>query len=362
MVGRFARKKVKRNLLPLFLLPVLLSLIGLFFVFEASSVRAFSEVGNSFHYLRLQAIWLFAGIIIMSFFSMVDYRRLYFFSPFIMLATILLLLLVLIPGVGTSAGGARRWLDFGFFNFQPTEFAKASVILYLSSWFVQKEKRRFFSFLVLLGLLLGLIMLQPDMGTAIIVFFLSIIIYYLAGVQLYYLFLLIPLSLVGFFVLIKTSPYRFRRFMTFLDPSKDPLGVGYHVNQIMISLTAGGFFGRGLGASRQKYLFLPEAHTDSIFAIVAEEFGFLGSALILFLFFTLIYKIYHVAATSSDRFGRLLSGGILAYFCLQISINLGGIVGLIPLTGVPLPFFSYGGSNMLVSFTLLGILINIAKH
>ncbi len=361
MARRFVQKKVKRNLLPIFFLPIILSMIGLFFVFEASSVRSFNDLGNSFHFLRLQATWLVLGIVAMSVFSVFDYRRLYMFSPLAIMTTIVLLFLVLIPGIGSSAGGARRWLDLGLFNLQPTEFAKFSVILYLSSWFVQKERTRFFSFLFLLGLLMGLIMLQPDMGTAIIVFFISIIIYFLAGVQIYHLFLLIPAAAAGFFFLIQTSAYRFNRFLTYLNPELDPLGIGYHVNQIMISLQAGGFLGRGLGASRQKYLFLPEAHTDSIFAIVGEEFGFLGSALILFLFFILVYKIYEVAATSSDRFGRLLAGGIMAYFCLQISINLGGIVGLLPLTGVPLPFFSYGGSNLLVSFALLGILLNIAK-
>jgi cell division protein FtsW len=270
-------------------------------------------------------------------------------------------MLVLIPGIGSSAGGARRWIDLGIINFQPTEMAKFSVVLYLSSWFIHRERRRFFSFLILLGLLMFLVIMQPDMGTAIILFSLSIIVYFLAGIETFYLIFLIPAALIGFFFLVQISPYRVRRLLAFLDPSRDPLGVSYHINQILISLGGGGLFGKGLGASRQKYLFLPEAHTDSIFAIIAEEFGFIGSMVIIGAFFILILNIYRVIARVPDRFGKLLAGGIFAYFCMQIVINLSGMVNLLPLTGVPLPFISYGGSNLLVSYALMGILINISK-
>jgi cell division protein FtsW len=215
--------------------------------------------------------------------------------------------------------------------------------------------------MLLLGILMLLIILQPDMGTAIIVFCLSIIIYFLAGVDLHYLMILLPGALAGFYVLIKTSPYRFRRLLAFFDPALDPQGITYHVNQILISLSNGGIFGRGFGSSRQKYLFLPEAHTDSIFAIIGEEVGFFGCILLIAMLIILLYKIYEVVLLAPDRYGRLLSGGILGYFGLQIIINLGGMVNLFPLTGVPLPFFSYGGSNLLTSFAFIGILVNIAR-
>ncbi len=358
---RLKKAAATKKLSSLFFIPLTLSFIGLFFVFEASSVRSFSEVGNSFHYFKLQALWILLGMGVMFFLSLFDYHKFYYIAFPLMMTTIVLLIIVLIPGIGTSAGGARRWIDFGIINFQPTEIAKFSVIVYLSSWFIHRERKRFFSFLTLLGALIFLIIMQPDMGTAIIVFSLSIIIYFLAGVELSYLALLLPVSFFSFFLLIKTSPYRFRRLTAFLDPSTDPLGIGYHVNQILISLGNGGFLGLGFGASRQKYLFLPEAHTDSIFAIIGEEFGFVGGFLLIFVFFALMYYIYRVAAGAGDRYGRLLAGGILAYFALQSTINFGGMVGLLPLTGVPLPFISYGGSNLLVSFALLGILINIAK-
>ena len=206
-----------------------------------------------------------------------------------------------------------------------------------------------------------LIMLQPDMGTAIIVFLLAITIYFYAGIDLHYLLFLAPVSAFAFFILVKISPYRFKRFTAFLNPAKDPLGIGYHINQIVISLTTGGLLGQGIGTSRQKYLFLPEAHTDSIFAIIGEEFGFIGCMFLLILFFSLILHAYKITVKTPDRFGRLLAAGIFAFFNLQIIINLGGMVNIMPLTGVPLPFISYGGSNLLVSFALMGILLNIAK-
>lgn len=345
----------------LFLLPIILSIFGLFFVFESSSVRSFHEFNDSFHFFKLQLIWIFLGLGAMAFLSLFDYRRLYYLSLPLILSTIIFLFIVLVPGIGQRAGGARRWLDFGFINFQPTELAKLSVIIYLSSWFINREKKRFFSFLALILILMFLIILQPDMGTAIIVFLLSIIIYYLAGSELRYLLVLVPASAALSYLLVKISPYRLRRLLAFFDPSLDPLGITYHINQIMISLGSGGLLGQGFGASRQKYLYLPEAHTDSIFAIIGEEFGFIGGFILISIFLYLIFRIYQVMNHAPDRFGKLLAGGIFAFFNLQIIINLAAMVNLVPLTGIPLPFISYGGSNLLISFIFMGILINIAK-
>ncbi|OGK25196.1 cell division protein FtsW [Candidatus Roizmanbacteria bacterium RIFCSPLOWO2_01_FULL_37_12] len=345
----------------LFSVPIVLSLVGLFFVFEASSVRSFQEYGDSFYFFKLQAVWIGLGIGAMIFFSLFDYHNLYYLSFFFILGAIILLSIVLIPGIGYEAGGARRWIDFGLFNLQPTELAKLSVIIYLSSWFMNKERKRFFSFLTLLSLLMLLIILQPDMGTAIIVFFLGITIYFLAGIELWYLIFLVPLSAGVFLLLVKISPYRLKRILAFFDPKLDPLGITYHINQILISLGSGGLLGLGLGASRQKYLYLPEAHTDSIFAIIGEEFGFIGGVLLITVYIYLMFRIYQIAQNAPDRFSKLLAGGIFAFFNLQIIVNLAGMVNLLPLTGVPLPFISYGGSNLLVSFILIGILINISK-
>ena len=278
-----------------------------------------------------------------------------------MLLTIISLVLVLIPGIGQQAGGARRWFNLGFLNFQPSELAKFSVIIYLSSWFIYKERKRFFSFLILLGLLVFLILLQPDMGTAIIIFFLSVVIYFLSGGSIIHILLLIPISTVIFFLMIKISPYRLARITAFLNPNFDPLGITYHINQIFISLKNGGLFGAGFGSSRQKYLYLPEAHTDSIFAIILEELGFIGGFIMIILYFIFVYKIYELTKLAPDRFGKIISSSIFAFFNLQAIINLAGLVNLFPLTGVPLPFISYGGSSLIVSFALVGILMNISK-
>jgi len=207
-----------------------------------------------------------------------------------------------------------------------------------------------------------LILLQPDMGAAIIIFFLSIAMYFISDQNLTDLFLMLPIAAVGFIGLVFAAPYRLARLTAFMSPDKDPLGVGFHINQILISLSEGGIAGRGFGASRQKYLFLPEAHTDSIFAIIGEELGFIGTMLILFFYVVLLYKIYQIYNIAGDKFGKLLAGGIFSFFALQILVNLGGMVNLMPLTGVTLPFLSYGGSSMITSFALVGIAINIAKQ
>lgn len=339
-------------------MPFILAVSGLFFVFEASYFRAFGEYGDSFHYLKVQAIWIVLGGCIMFLLSLFDYHKWYYLAFYTMLGAITLLFLVLIPGIGSSVGGARRWI----FGFQPSELAKAATIIYLSSWFLTKERKRFFSFVLLLGLLMFLIMMQPDMGTATIIFGISIVVYFLAGVELKYLLGLIPAAFIGFIVLAQIAPYRLKRLTAFFDPSSDPLGVTYHINQILISLSNGGIFGRGFGASKQKHLYLPEAHTDSIFAIVGEEVGFIGSTLFVGAFILLFLYIFRIAEKSPDRYGRLLAGSIFAFFGIQTLVNLGSMVNIIPLTGVPLPFISYGGSNLLLCFSLMGIILNIAKQ
>jgi cell division protein FtsW len=346
----------------LYVLPVLLSLVGLIFVFESSSIRALSETGDSFYYLKLQIRWILLGIGAMITFSLFPYKKWYYLSFPFMAVIIFLLVLVLIPSIGNTVNGARRWIDLGFFSIQPTEFAKLGTILYLSSWFSTKEKKKFLPFITLISGMMLLILLQPDMGTAIIIFLLSVTLYYLAGRDLHYLFILLPTALVGGLLLILVAPYRMRRFTAFLDPHSDPMGIGYHINQVMISLSNGGLFGSGFGASRQKYLFLPEAHTDSIFAIYGEEFGFIGGLFLIVVYLYFLYKLYHVYQGTSDTFGKLLAGGIFAFFGFQIITNLAGMTALMPMTGVPLPFISYGGSHILISFMLLGIAANIAKH
>lgn len=348
--------------IPLITIPIIMSIIGLVFIFEASAVNSSRVFGDSLHYLKSQGVWIFLGLFVIAIFSFIDYKKLYFLSFISLILTIILLVIVLIPGVGSKVGGARRWIDLGFFSVQPTELAKFSVIIYLSSWFSKKEKNRFLPFISLICFLVFLIILQPDMGTAIIIFSISLIIYYFSGARFMDFVYIFGGSIIGIYFLIKLSPYRFNRLLAFLNPAVDPLGISYHINQIFISLSSGGFFGRGFGASRQKYLFLPEAHTDSIYAIIGEEYGFIGGLILIVLYFVFVYKIYHLIRLAPDRLARLILIGIFAFFNLQFIVNLSGMTGLFPLVGVPIPFLSYGGSNLLISFALIGIMLNIEKR
>jgi cell division protein FtsW len=354
-------KKQSSNVV-LFIITLVLMSLGLIFVFEASSIRALNESGDSFFYLKLQFRWIMIGLFTMFILSKLPYKVFLNLSTFIIGFIFLSLIIVLIPSLGKTAGGARSWIDLGFFNFQPAEFAKSAVIIYLATWFFKRKKVSFLSFILFLGALIALVLLQPDMGTAIMLFTLGIGMYFVSGQALKPLLLLIPIIISGFLFLIVSAPYRLKRLTAFLRPNEDPLGVGFHINQILISITEGGVFGRGFGASRQKFLYLPEAHTDSIFAIISEELGFIGSILVLFLFFIMLYKIYKLYTVSIDPYAKMILSGIFIYFSLQIIINLGGMVNIMPLTGVTLPFISYGGSSMITSCLLMGIVFNISAQ
>ncbi len=354
--------KTKQKLTSIiFFLPIALTTVGLFFIFEASSVSAFRELGDSFYYLKRQGVLFVVGIVLMIFFSRFNYKHLYKLAIPALIAAILALILVIIPHITNPVLGARRWISIAGFTFQPTEFTKLAMILYLASWFLKKEKGRFLSFAGLLAFMVALIMSQPDLGTTTIIVMLSVCMYILAGEDLKYLFLSSPFAFGALFLLIQTSPYRMRRLLTFLNPSHDTQGISYHLNQILISLSAGGLLGRGFSESRQKYQFLPEAHTDSIFAIIGEETGFIGALAIIIAYMYLLYALYRVARNCPDRFGQLLSSAVFCLVSLHVVINLSGMVSLLPLTGVPLPFVSYGGSNLLVFYILMGIVLNIAR-
>lgn len=342
--------------------PMILTTIGLFFIFDASSVTAFRGFGDSFYFFKQQLMWFVLGVGAMALFSVFDYRKLYYASFPMLLFTIVALMLVIIPGVGTTVGGARRWINLGPIGFQPSEVAKFSIILYLSSWFLYKERQRFIPFLLLLSFIIGLVMIQPDLGTSVIIFLLFVSIYFFSGENLMHLALFTPFAFGAGLLLVLTSPYRLKRLTAYLNPEADPAGIGYHIRQISISLASGGLVGRGLSSSRQKYQYLPEAHTDSIFAIIGEEVGFLGSLLLIALYLFLLYLIFKVIINAKDRFGRLLAGSIWCLLAWQMIVNLGAMVSLIPLTGVPLPFISYGGSSLLILFSLMGIVINVAKR
>ncbi len=343
-------------------LVVVLCLFGIMMIYNASSVAAFADFGDKYYYLKEQAKWLFVGSIGLIIASFVDYKVWYKLSPAGIGITILLLFIVFIPGLSISAYGARRWINMGFFVLQPAEFTKLTLIMYLSAWLTKKEKGKLLQFLALIGVVIGLILLEPDLGTAMIVGVVAIVLYFISGAPLTHLLFLLPAGLVGVAIAAIFSPYRIQRLLTYLDPARDPLGASYHIQQVLLALGSGGLFGLGLGKSRQKYSYLPEATTDSIFAIIGEEIGFVGSVIFLALYAFFLYRCFRIASNAPDKFGYLLGMGIVAWLSVQFLINLSAMTVVLPLTGVPLPFISYGGSGLIVALFSIGILLNISKQ
>ncbi|KKS98563.1 MAG: stage V sporulation protein E, cell division protein FtsW [Candidatus Gottesmanbacteria bacterium GW2011_GWA2_43_14] len=358
---KYFRQEKKSDFL-LLGLSLLFTLFGLLMIYEASNFAAFESFADKYHFVRDQFVWSLIGVVVMGLAAFFPYKKYFQLSVPFLLVTIVSLIAVLIPGLGIKVLGARRWLSLGFINFQPSELAKLTLIIYLASWLNSKEKGRLASFMVLLSIIVGLVLLQPDLGTAIILTAIFLTVYFVSQAPWWQFVLLIPLSVLGVLIMAVISPYRYQRLMTFFNPELDPLGSSYHIRQILISLGSGGLSGLGLGASRQKYLYLPEATTDSIFAIIGEELGFLGSGILIFLYLLFLYRIFLTVKNAPDKMSYLLGSGIMAFFGFQIIVNLGSMVAVLPLTGVPLPFISYGGSSLLVSLTCVGIILNISRQ
>ena len=342
---------------------IALNLFGLLMIFDASSYIAFRDFQDKYYYIREQSVWAVLGVCGMIFFSYFNYKRFYILALPLLIAAIGLLIAVFIPGIGTGPIlGANRWINLGFTTLQPAEFVKLSLAIYLAAWFSNKEKERLLAFGLLIGFVFLLIMLQPDMGTGSIILFEALAIYYLSGASMKYILLGSPLLLALGFFLIKIAPYRAARLTAFLNVDGNLEGASYHIKQILIALGSGGLFGVGIGNSLQKFAYLPENVTDSIFPIIAEEFGFFGSLILISLYAVFVWRGLYIASRAKDIFGKLLAGGIIAFLGIQIVINLGAMTALFPLTGVPLPFISYGGSALIVDFCAVGILLNIARQ
>lgn len=347
----------------LLILPMILSIFGLIMIFNASSVWAQNFFGDSFRYLKLQAIWLIVGIGALIFFSLLDYHILKKYSLHFLIVSAILLILVLVPGIGKVVNGGRRWIQLGFFGFQPAEIAKLALVIYFSALFETENetKNKMFPFLLITATVLGLIMLEPDLGTAIVIFGSVFALYFISGAPLGKIILINGLAIVLGLFLVIFSNYRRQRLLTFFNNSFDPLGASYHIRQTLIALGLGGVWGQGFGQSKQKYLFLPEATTDSIFAVIAEEFGFFGTVSILVIFFLMVYRGIRVALIAKDLYGRLLCSSIIFLIGIQTIINVGANVALFPLTGIPLPFVSYGGSSLVIFLSEIGIIYNISR-
>jgi cell division protein FtsW len=356
---KLARQKlsIDRSLLILILVLVF---IGLIAVADASAPQALNTYGDKFYLFKQQLIWGGVGLIALFVTSKINYKFWEKFATPLFLLSLIPLLIVLLPHLGFKALGARRWIDTGLINIQPSEIIKLSLSLFLAK--VASKNKNAISYFLPLIVVIILIMLQPDLGTTLVVSTIGLSQIFVSGVGLLYLAGALLVGFLGTLGLVLVSPYRKERLLTFLQMERDPLGASYHIRQVLLGLGAGGIFGVGLGASRQKYLFLPEASTDSIFAVVAEELGLIGAVSIIFLFGFFVYRGLRIAISAPDSFSKVLAVGITAWIGGQAFLNIASMVALVPLTGIPLPFISYGGSSLVTVLSACGILLNISKY
>lgn len=348
----------------LFLTTVMLLTLGIIMVFSASQVVANQDMNDSYYFLKRQFLWSLLGIGVMIVSMQIDYPR---YKKYIMpglLASFILLVVVLIPGFGKVVNGARRWL----FGFQPSEIIKIALVLFTAYGLANKKERlhSFVSgvlpFLTVMILACLLILMQPDLGTAMTIAGTTFVMLFAGGARGKHLAVLASLGIVAVGFAIALAPYRMQRFLAFLDPWKDARGTGFHIIQSLFAIGSGGLFGVGLGSSRQKFFYLPERHTDFIFAIIGEELGFIGATLVIILFFLLIWRGFKIALSSTDPFASLTAVGLTSMIALQAIINIGVVTSSLPITGIPLPLISYGGSSLVFTLMGIGILLNISRH
>lgn len=352
----------------LFMLVVLfLVVFGLIAVASASAVQSFQNFGNNYEYFYHQLLYgALIGVASFFIFSRIDYHLYKKIAlPFFIFAVILLVAVLV---AGPVVKGARRWISLGPIVFQPTELVKAAVIFYFAAWFskigadVKTWKKGFAPFVAVVAIVCALIIKQPDLGSLLIVATISTVLYFVAGAPWLHLGVMGVSAVGAIAYLIKTAEYRFARLTVFLDPSSDLKGAGYQINQALLAIGSGGFFGLGLTNSIQKHNYLPEVSTDSIFAIISEELGMGRGLMLLLLFLVLAVRGFQIAKNAPDEFGRLLATGITTWIAFQAFINIGAILGILPLTGVPLPFISYGSSALIVTLASSGILLNISRQ
>jgi len=351
----------------IFLITAMLIAIGIVMIYSASSIYAYSSMGYSLYFLKRHLIYLAVGLVMMFAAMAVDINRLKALSKPIALMSVFLLLLVLIPHIGKETAGARRWFKAGPVNFQPSEFAKIAVIIYMAE-FVSRKGTLMKSFIhgflpavMVLGAIVGLVLLEPDLGTAITISAIAVIMMFAGSARIYHIAAAILASLPVLHLLLFRVPYRAKRMMIFLNPWADKQGAGFQIIQSFVALGSGGPFGVGLGQSRQKLFYLPASHTDFIFSIIGEELGFIGSASIVILFMAFVWQGMKVAARALDVFERQMALGIVSLIGLEAIINIGVTAGALPTKGLPLPFISYGGSGLIFHLAAAGLLLNIAR-
>jgi len=348
----------------------LLLFLGLITLFSASTALGFQKFGDSYHFIKRQLLHgLLPGIVLLLILVKVNYQ---FWKKLIMpllAISIILLIIVFIPGISADYGTAKSWINIGTFSFQPSELVKLTFLLYLATWLEKRGAHGvkdlyfgFLPFIFLLGLISGLMLLQPDMGTLAIIIFMCVAVFFASGAKLNHVAALLLAGTGAIYLLILKSPYRAARLTIFLHPELDPQGIGYQISQALLAIGSGGLFGRGFGMSRQKFQYLPEVTGDSIFAIYAEELGFIFCLAIIGLYIAFMWRGFKVAKNAPDQFGRLVAIGIVSWITFQALFNVAAMVGILPMTGIPLPFVSAGGSALAIMLAAVGILINISKQ
>lgn len=347
---------------------ITISIFGLIMIYSASSIWAEYKFNDSFRYVKYQGIFLIISIIIMLIISKIDYKIYYENSNKILLICLILLILVLIPGIGSIRNGSRSWFGIGSLGIQPSEFAKLGLIIFTSKYLsnsnnkIKSFKEGLLPILLITLLFFGLIMLQPDLGTGVILVMSIISLLFIAGINMKFFILGGLTGILGVIILILIAPYRMDRITSFIDPWKDPLGTGFQIIQSLYAIGPGGLLGNGYLNSIQKHFYLPEPQTDFIFSIIAEEFGVMGAIIVVGLFLIILYRGIKISTNTRDLFSKYLSFGILFQLMFQTLMNLMVVIGMIPVTGVTLPFLSYGGSSLLISMISIGILLNISRH
>jgi cell division protein FtsW len=342
---------------------------GLIMLSSATSATAYADWHDSYYYFKHQLIFgLLPGILLFFALSRIDYHIWRKYALLMLITSVVLLLLVFIPGLSAEYGKARSWINIFGFSLQPSEFVKISFLLYLAAWLESRKERvkdikeGIGPFLVVLGIIAGLMFLQPDIGTFSIITFTSLVIFFVGGGRLRHLAVILLIGSALLFFVVKTKPHVGERFKCFYDSGFSQNAKCYQINQSLIALGSGGFWGRGLGESRQKFMYVPEIEGDSIFAIIGEEMGFIFSSALVFMYLIIFYRGFLIAAKAPDVYGKILAIGIVTWLSSQALINIGGMINLIPMTGVPLPFVSYGGSALLSALGAVGILVNISRQ
>ena len=341
---------------------------GLVMLSSATSAMSYYKYGDSYYFFKHQLFGIFVGFIAFYILAKIDYHKWEKYSFWFLILSVLLLLLVFIPGLSASYGKARSWINVFGFSLQPSELVKISFLIYLSSWVARRKKfvkdfsQGLAPFLFVLGTVAVLMIKQPDIGTLSIIAIVSMIVYFVGGGNLKHIGSIVIAGFIGVALMTSFMPYQASRIKCFMDPSYSEADKCYQVSQSLIAVGSGGLTGRGIGASRQKFTYLPEVSGDSIFAVIGEETGMIFSTILVSLFLLIFYRGYLIAKFALDDFGRLLAIGIVSWIVVQAIINIGGMINFMPMTGVPLPFVSYGGTAILSAMAAMGILVNISKH